>query len=108
MFNCFEISVLFMLKVLSGAIQDNQRGTIAGETTFGKGLIQTLIPLSDGSGVTITASKYQTPNGTDINKIGINPDIKLDLGSLPEVGSSDNVCKVVKSADAPQLFIKRT
>lgn len=102
------MSSLCALQVLSGAIQDNKRGTIAGETTFGKGLIQTLIPLSDGSGVTITASKYQTPNGTDINKIGIHPDIDLNIGSLPDVGSSDKICKALQSADAPQLFIKQS
>eukprot|EP00955_Chlamydomonas_euryale_P098541 365153-Chlamydomonas_euryale.AAC.4 len=60
-------------QVLAGALQDNGRATIAGESrTFGKGLIQTVVDLSDGSGVAITVARYQTPLGTDINKVGIH------------------------------------
>jgi hypothetical protein len=54
--------------VLAGALKDNGRATVAGERTFGKGLIQTVVELSDGSGVAITVARYQTPAGTDINK----------------------------------------
>jgi C-terminal processing protease CtpA/Prc len=53
---------------------------IVGETTFGKGLIQTIVELSDGSGVAVTVARYQTPDGTDINKTGIRPDIFIDPG----------------------------
>lgn len=55
-------------QVLAGALKDNGRATVAGERTFGKGLIQTVVELSDGSGVAITVARYQTPAGTDINK----------------------------------------
>jgi carboxyl-terminal processing protease len=72
-------------EVLAGALKDNKRAKIAGENTFGKGLIQTLVELSDGSAVTITVSKYQTPNGIDINKKGIEPDIRLGEEEMERV-----------------------
>lgn len=78
-------------EVLSGALKDNKRGVIVGERTFGKGLIQTLVPLSDGSAVAVTVAKYQTPSGIDINKIGITPDVKLsaeELASVPMNGKA--------------------
>jgi hypothetical protein len=59
----------FLYLTITGALKDNGRATIVGENTFGKGLIQTIVDLSDGSGVAITAAKYQTPGGIDINKV---------------------------------------
>ncbi|MFB2833950.1 carboxyl-terminal processing protease CtpA [Floridanema evergladense] len=61
-------------EILAGALQDNQRAQIVGEKTFGKGLIQSLFDLSDGSGLAVTVAKYETPNHHDINKLGITPD----------------------------------
>jgi hypothetical protein len=55
-------------QVLAGALQDNGRARVAGGRTFGKGLIQSIVELSDGSGVAVTVARYQTPAGTDINK----------------------------------------
>ncbi|KGG12552.1 MULTISPECIES: S41 family peptidase [Prochlorococcus] len=66
-------------EILSGAIQDNQRGILVGSKTFGKGLVQSVRPLVDGSGITVTVAKYLTPKGTDINKNGIKPDIEVTL-----------------------------
>ncbi|ABX08722.1 S41 family peptidase [Prochlorococcus marinus] len=66
-------------EILAGAIQDNKRGILVGSKTFGKGLVQSVRPLVDGSGITVTVAKYLTPNGTDINKNGIKPDIKASL-----------------------------
>lgn len=62
-------------EILAGALQDNQRARIIGETTFGKGLIQSLFNLSDGSGLAVTIAKYETPSHRDINKLGITPDV---------------------------------
>lgn len=62
-------------EILAGALQDNQRAVLVGEKTFGKGLVQTVYPLADGGALKLTTQKYYTPNGTDINEIGINPDI---------------------------------
>ena len=61
-------------EILSGAIQDNNRGVVVGKKTFGKGLIQSVRGLSDGSGMTVTIAKYLTPSGRDIHKLGITPD----------------------------------
>ncbi|MBW4506087.1 MAG: S41 family peptidase [Scytonematopsis contorta HA4267-MV1] len=66
-------------EILSGALQDNKRATIVGTQTFGKGLVQSVRPLEDGSGMAVTIAKYLTPNGRDINKHGIDPDIKSEL-----------------------------
>ena len=62
-------------EIVSGAIKDTHAGTLVGVKTFGKGRVQTIIPLSDGSAVAITTAKYLTPNGTDIHTKGIEPDV---------------------------------
>ncbi|MBD1843000.1 PDZ domain-containing protein [Cyanobacteria bacterium FACHB-63] len=66
-------------EILSGAIQDNNRGTIVGTKTFGKGLVQSVRSLGDGSGMAVTIAKYLTPKGRDINKHGIDPDVVVEL-----------------------------
>ncbi len=66
-------------EILSAAIKDNKRGILVGKKTFGKGLVQSVRSLSDGSGLTVTVAKYLTPSGKDINKNGIEPDIRADL-----------------------------
>ena len=66
-------------EILSGAIKDNKRGVLVGKKTFGKGLVQSVRSLSDGSGLTVTVAKYLTPSGEDINKNGIEPDVRADL-----------------------------
>jgi carboxyl-terminal processing protease len=66
-------------EILAGALQDNGRAQLVGEKTFGKGLIQSLFDLSDGSGLAVTVAKYETPNHTDINKLGIAPDRVVPL-----------------------------
>jgi len=90
-------------EVLAGALQDNKRASIVGDTnTFGKGLIQTIVDLSDGSGVAVTVAKYQTPAGVDINKVGVAPDIKIAADALPVPGS--DVCSALQGPSAPRLF----
>ncbi len=66
-------------EILSGALQDNKRAILVGSKTFGKGLVQSVRPLYDGSGVAVTIAKYHTPSGKDINKAGIKPDVKVEL-----------------------------
>ncbi|MGD1852934.1 MAG: carboxyl-terminal processing protease CtpA [Leptolyngbyaceae cyanobacterium] len=61
-------------EILAGALQDNERAQLVGDTTFGKGLIQSLFDLPHGSGLAVTVAKYETPNHHDINKLGITPD----------------------------------
>ena len=66
-------------EILSGALQENERAQLVGQKTFGKGLVQAVRGLSDGSGMTVTIAKYLTPNGTDIHKNGIEPDISAEM-----------------------------
>ena len=68
-------------EIVSGAIRDNKRGKLVGKKTFGKGLVQSMRTLVDGSGLTVTVAKYLTPNGTDINKFGITPDVEVKMNS---------------------------
>ena len=63
-------------EIVSGALQDNARAKLVGAKTYGKGLVQAVRRLADGSGMTVTVAKYLTPKGTDIHKFGIEPDIK--------------------------------
>lgn len=63
-------------EILAGALKDNQRAKLVGEQTFGKGVVQTVSQLSDGSGLAVTIARYETPNHNDINKVGIAPDVK--------------------------------
>ena len=72
-------------EILSAALHDNHRVTLMGTTTFGKGLVQKIIPLSDGSGMNLSVARYLTPRGQDIHKKGIQPDIRVaDIPSAPE------------------------
>ena len=66
-------------EILTGALRDNDRATVVGSITYGKALVQSLHGLSDGSGLTVTVAHYYTPNGTDISRKGIVPDIEVDL-----------------------------
>lgn len=76
-------------EILAGALKDKASNvTIVGTKTYGKGVIQSLYTLSDGSGLKLTTNKYLTPNGTEINKIGIEPDVTTDKYSF---NSEDNL-----------------
>ncbi|MGF1478160.1 MAG: carboxyl-terminal processing protease CtpC [Cyanophyceae cyanobacterium] len=66
-------------EILSGALQDNERATLVGTKTFGKGLVQSVRGLGDGSGLAVTIAKYLTPNGRDIHKEGIVPDVISEM-----------------------------
>lgn len=66
-------------EIFAGAIQDYGIGTIVGTTTFGKGIVQKVFYLSDGTGLKLTVAKYYTPKGHDIHKKGIQPDVEVEL-----------------------------
>lgn len=66
-------------EILAGALKDNGRAKLVGTKTYGKGIIQTLMKLSDGSGLKMTTEEYYTPNHNKINKVGIEPDYEVEL-----------------------------
>lgn len=68
-------------EIVAGAIKDEKTATIVGVKTFGKGIVQTIFPLDSGTSVKLTTAKYLTPNKVSINKIGIEPDVKVELQS---------------------------
>ena len=78
-------------EIVAGAIQDHGRGVVIGQQTFGKGSVQTIIPLADGSGLRLTTARYFTPKGRSIHGKGITPDIVIDPpkdeGSVPRPGT---------------------
>ena len=66
-------------EILAGAIQDYKAGTIVGTTSYGKGIVQNIFQLGDGSAVKLTIANYYTPKGRNIHKKGIKPDVEVDL-----------------------------
>jgi len=66
-------------EVLTGAVRDHGVGTVVGQQTFGKGVVQSLFPVSDGSAVKVTIARYYTPNGTSIHGEGITPDYIVEV-----------------------------
>ena len=73
-------------EITSGAIQDRGVGTLIGTRTFGKGVVQSIYPLPDGSAIKITTARYYTPRGRDINAVGIQPDIVAEENAQPIPG----------------------
>ena len=97
-------------EILSGSLQDNGRAQLVGQKTFGKGLVQAVRGLSDGSGLTVTIAKYLTPKGTDIHKNGIEPDIKSEMNekqlksfTIEKLGTDQDPQYI----DARRVLIKR-
>jgi len=74
-------------EITSGAIQDSSVGAIIGTKTFGKGVVQTIYPLPDGSAIKVTTARYLTPRNRDINHLGITPDIVITENKHPQFGS---------------------
>ncbi|MEG2418808.1 MAG: S41 family peptidase, partial [Eubacterium sp.] len=65
-------------EILAGAIQDTQAGTLIGTKTFGKGIVQEVISLMDGTGYKLTNAEYFTPNGRNIHGVGLTPDVEIN------------------------------
>lgn len=66
-------------EIFAGAVQDYGVGTLVGTTTFGKGIVQTIFSMNDGTGLKLTIEDYYTPSGRSIHKIGVDPDVEIDL-----------------------------
>ena len=84
---CVNIPVVVLInensasasEVLTGALKDYGVATVVGTTSYGKGIVQDVYPFFDGSGISLTSSKYYTPNGVCIHEIGIEPDVKIEM-----------------------------
>ncbi len=86
-------------EIVAGAIQAHKRGIIVGTRTFGKGSVQTIIPLPDGAGLRMTTAKYYTPDGRSIQALGITPDVEIPfIADGPSVSSSA-AAKLIKEED---------
>lgn len=86
-------------EILSGALQDNKRAVLVGTKTFGKGLVQSVRGVGNGSGLAVTIAKYFTPNGTDINHAGIEPDFKVELTDAQKKDLRSDRNKIATTAD---------
>ena len=86
-------------EILAGALQDNKRAQLIGVKTFGKGLVQSVRPLSEGAGMAVTIAKYYTPSGKDINHAGIKPDVEVKLSKTQIQALVKDRTKVATSAD---------
>ena len=89
-------------EILTGAVKDYGTGTILGTTTFGKGIVQRILPLGDGTGVKVTIAYYYTPNGISIHEVGIDPDeeLELDVDAYVKEGKDnqlDRAVEIIKS-----------
>ncbi|MEG4210246.1 carboxyl-terminal processing protease CtpC [Microcoleus sp. S13_B4] len=86
-------------EILSGALQDNKRAVLVGTKTFGKGLVQSVRGVGNGSGLAVTIAKYFTPSGRDINHLGIEPDFKVELTDAQKQELRRDRDKIATAAD---------
>ncbi len=85
-------------EILTGAVKDYGIGTILGTTTYGKGIVQRILPLGDGTGVKLTIANYFTPNGENIHGVGIEPDevLELDVDAYLDEGTDNQLDRAVE------------
>ncbi|MDD3704939.1 MAG: S41 family peptidase [Clostridiaceae bacterium] len=93
-------------EIVSGAVKDRKAGLLIGVKTFGKGLVQSIEQLKDGSGMKLTTQKYYTPNGISINKVGIQPDIEVKIPEIKEGENPEDV-KDIQLERAVEELIKQ-
>jgi carboxyl-terminal processing protease len=86
-------------EILAGALQENRRATLVGTRTYGKGTVQSVHSLSDGSGLAVTIARYYPPSGTDINHKGIAPDVEIDLNTETQQSLVSNPSLIGTKAD---------
>lgn len=85
-------------EILSGALKDYKKAKLLGTKTYGKGMVQKILPMPNETGLNLTVAKYLTPNGNDINKKGINPDIKVELNIKDVKNNTDPQLQAAKTA----------
>jgi carboxyl-terminal processing protease len=90
-------------EILAAALHDNHRATLIGRRTYGKGSVQTIMPLPDGQALKITTSRYFTPAGVSINGVGINPDLPLEGPEQPPADMDSLDYLLAPAGSAPTL-----
>ena len=85
-------------EILSGALKDYKKAKLLGTKTYGKGMVQKILPMPNETGLNLTVAKYLTPSGSDINKKGINPDIKVELSIKDVKNNTDSQLQAAKTA----------
>ncbi|HYE79479.1 MAG TPA: S41 family peptidase, partial [bacterium] len=91
-------------EIVAGAVQDTRSGVLVGDKTFGKGVVQSVIPLQDGSNLILTTAKYLTPNKRDINTHGIRPDVEVDF----EAATKEDPFIAARITELEQLAARNT
>ena len=90
-------------EILSGALKDYKKAKLVGTTTYGKGMVQEVLPMPNETGLNLTIAKYLTPNGTDINKKGITPDVPVEITTEDIKKSNDTQLIVAKRMMADMI-----
>lgn len=93
-------------EILSGALKDYNKAKLLGTKTYGKGMVQKIIPMPNETGLNLTIAKYLTPKGTDINKKGINPDIKVEFSINDVKNNNDAQLQAAKNVLSQMLISK--
>lgn len=94
-------------EILSGALKDYNKAKLLGTKTYGKGMVQKIIPMPNETGLNLTIAKYLTPKGTDINKKGINPDIKVEFSIKDVKNNNDAQLQTAKNILSQMLLSKK-
>lgn len=91
-------------EIMTGCLKDYGIATVVGETTYGKGIVQNIMPLPDGSAVKMTVSQYYTPNGNDIHEVGIAPDVTVEMSEEEWAAAQDDVQKDTQLQKALEIL----
>ena len=92
-------------EIVAGALQDHKRAIVLGTTTFGKGSVQTILPLADGAGIRLTTAKYYTPSGDSIQATGIKPDMVVPFATGGDgKDETSQTMKAIREKDLPRHF----
>ncbi len=94
-------------EILSGALKDYNKAKLLGTKTYGKGMVQKIIPTPNETGINLTVAKYLTPKGTDINKKGITPDISVNLSIKDVKNNNDAQLQTAKNVLSQMLLSKK-
>lgn len=93
-------------EILAGALQDNKQAIVLGTKSFGKGSVQTVIPLPDGSAIRLTTSKYFTPSGRSIHGVGIFPDVVVEEGLAEKKGKNKKLAELLENMEKEKSLTK--